>query len=341
MAKYKYYPKTKEELVQAIKREIYEVQGVFYKPNWEADLNCIDVSNISDFNFLFAKGKRNYGLGEFNGNISEWKFKKPDTFLHAMFYKSEFNGDNGDLSKWDMSNVADVSYMFEDSYFRGDIGDWALGRGKTRVFSTERFRAYNVSFFAFFIKNEEYLPKNALNKKNLEKSFYLPNKIRSYDTFLQILKHYETIKETERGRNVIMFAVGAEDSMEFDMEEEVKSRIISYDRFDEKMLVKLFFLGFDRNRIKNIISPEKIKEEVNRLKSLKIPSKDAKKTLARLVQEKVIDKGPLEKLSFLEYSDVFSEKEKEVAYAFFIGEFLKKNIIVKEKKAKKTIEFVK
>jgi len=339
--KYKYSPETKEELIKAIKKEIYEVQGTPDNPNWEADLNCIDVSNIDNFNFLFAKGKRNYGLGKFNGDVSGWRFKKPDTFLHAMFYKSEFNGNNGDLSEWDMSNVADVSYMFEDSYFRGDIGDWILGRNGTAVFSTERFRVYNVSFFAFFIKNEKHLPKNVLNKKNLEKFFYLPSKIRSYDTFLQILKHYETIKETEKRRNVVMFAVGAGDSVEFNMEKEVKNRIISYDEFDEKMLVKLFFLGFDKDRIKNVISPEKIKEEINRLKFLRIPNKEIKKTLAKLNQEGITGKEPLEKLAFLECSDVLSEKEKETAYAFFVGESLKNNMVKKEKKDKKISEIVK
>ena len=40
---YKYRPKNKEELVEAIKKEIYEVQGTEYNPNWQADLNCIDI----------------------------------------------------------------------------------------------------------------------------------------------------------------------------------------------------------------------------------------------------------------------------------------------------------
>ena len=44
---YKYHPKTKEELVEAMKKEIFEVQGTKDNPNWEADLDCIDVSQIS------------------------------------------------------------------------------------------------------------------------------------------------------------------------------------------------------------------------------------------------------------------------------------------------------
>ena len=51
---YKYRPKTKEELVEAIKKEIYEVQRSKYSPNWNADLNCIDTSLITDMSYLFS-----------------------------------------------------------------------------------------------------------------------------------------------------------------------------------------------------------------------------------------------------------------------------------------------
>jgi len=71
--KYKYRPKTKEELIKAIKKEIYEIQGSENNPNWQADLNCIDTSNITDMSFLFAPDKYNgYRLAEFNGDISNW-----------------------------------------------------------------------------------------------------------------------------------------------------------------------------------------------------------------------------------------------------------------------------
>ena len=66
---YKYRPKTKEELVEAIKKEIYEIQRTKNKPNWQADLNCIDTSLITDMSDLFSK---EYGLNKFNGDISKW-----------------------------------------------------------------------------------------------------------------------------------------------------------------------------------------------------------------------------------------------------------------------------
>ena len=40
------------------------------------------------------------------------------TDMSGLFMNSEFNGD---ISKWDVSHVDDMSYMFYDSEFNGDI----------------------------------------------------------------------------------------------------------------------------------------------------------------------------------------------------------------------------
>lgn len=59
---YKYTPKTKEELISAIEKEI-DLQGD------DADLNCIDTSAITDMSNLF--GLR-YGFCCFEGDVSKW-----------------------------------------------------------------------------------------------------------------------------------------------------------------------------------------------------------------------------------------------------------------------------
>ena len=41
--------------------------------------------------------------------------------MSGMFYDSQFNGD---ISKWDVSNVTNMSVMFSDSQFNGDISNW-------------------------------------------------------------------------------------------------------------------------------------------------------------------------------------------------------------------------
>ena len=43
--------------------------------------------------------------------------------LDSMFSYSRFNGD---ISKWDVSNVTDMGGMFSNSKFNGDISVWKL-----------------------------------------------------------------------------------------------------------------------------------------------------------------------------------------------------------------------
>ena len=41
-----------------------------------------------------------------------------------MFQYSEFTGENGDISNWDVSNVKIMYCMFYRSPFNGDIFNW-------------------------------------------------------------------------------------------------------------------------------------------------------------------------------------------------------------------------
>ena len=107
---YKYQPKNKEELNEAIKKEIYENQGTPDNPNWKADLNCIDTSAITDMSYLFF-------YSQFNGDISKWDVSNVED-TKEMFARSEFNND---ISGWNVGNVIDMSYMFAYSKFNRDI----------------------------------------------------------------------------------------------------------------------------------------------------------------------------------------------------------------------------
>ena len=110
--KYKYQPKTKEELKKIIEKEI-EKQG------YNANLNMIDTSLITDMSGLFAHSS-------FNGDISKWDVSDVRD-MSFMFEDSEFNGD---ISKWDVSNVNYFNSMFENSKFSGDISDWDVSGAK-------------------------------------------------------------------------------------------------------------------------------------------------------------------------------------------------------------------
>ena len=87
-----------------------------------ADLNHINVSNVTNLDIVFTSG-----LGgsmndrfEFNGNISKWDVSNVKS-MRSVFQDSKFNGD---ISKWDVSNVKTMSGMFHISDFNGDISNW-------------------------------------------------------------------------------------------------------------------------------------------------------------------------------------------------------------------------
>ena len=82
-------PKDKDELKKIIKERLNQ--------DWNADLNDIDVSKITDMSELF---------------------------VHLRPHEI-------DISKWDVSRVEDMSYMFyECNYFNCDLSDWDVSSVK-------------------------------------------------------------------------------------------------------------------------------------------------------------------------------------------------------------------
>ena len=92
---YNYYPKTKEELKKVLRERVNKDKN--------ADLNDIDVSEITDMSKLFE------GLDPHNIDISEWDVSNVID-MHYMFYGCQKF--NCNLSKWDVSNVGDMHSTF-------------------------------------------------------------------------------------------------------------------------------------------------------------------------------------------------------------------------------------
>ena len=107
-----YQPTNKEELIKIIKVEVKQ-NGL------ECDLNHIDVSQITDLSGLFRGLKGGYNLEKFNGDISKWDVSNVHN-MEYMFWGSKFNGD---ISNWDVSKVTDMAGMFGWSKFTGKNGD--------------------------------------------------------------------------------------------------------------------------------------------------------------------------------------------------------------------------
>jgi len=56
----------------------------------------------------------------FNGDISKWDVSNVETML-SMFAGSQFNGD---ISNWNVSNVGSMRSIFQESQFEKDISNW-------------------------------------------------------------------------------------------------------------------------------------------------------------------------------------------------------------------------
>ena len=95
----------------------------------EQDVSYVVTSKITDMSNMLV-GTSRYKLvngrpsGEIeslqvNGDISSWDVSNV-TDMSRMFYDSQFNGN---ISSWD-SNVTDMDDMFNNSQFNGDISNW-------------------------------------------------------------------------------------------------------------------------------------------------------------------------------------------------------------------------
>lgn len=118
--KYKYFPKTKEELKDIITQRIKQEGN-------ECDLNDIDVSKITDMSQLFENTN-------FNGNISDWDVSNVKNMGFLFSGLLDFNGN---VSNWDVSNVVDMRYMFYECLkFNRDISKWDVSNVKnmTNIF---------------------------------------------------------------------------------------------------------------------------------------------------------------------------------------------------------------
>ncbi len=112
---YAYFPSNKTELIAAIKK-VMDINGDGTPDDNKADLNVIYTGNVTDMSKVFNDS----ALRSFNGDISKWDVSNVTT-MNEMFRYSQFTGD---ISKWDVSSVTKMAYMFHQSQFDGDISDW-------------------------------------------------------------------------------------------------------------------------------------------------------------------------------------------------------------------------
>ena len=111
---YSYVPQSKEELKEIIKERLID------DPN--ADLNDIDVSNITNMAYLFE------GLDPHDIDISQWDVSNVQN-MRGMFFQCRQL--TADLSTWDVSKAKDMYAMFFDcAKFNSDLSNWDVSNVK-------------------------------------------------------------------------------------------------------------------------------------------------------------------------------------------------------------------
>ncbi len=114
-----------------------------------ADLNDICTSEIETMYTLFNE------FTEFNGDISKWDVSNVKT-MGYMFSYCQFSGD---ISKWDVSGVVSMGSMFRSAKFNGDISKWDV--------SSVQDMAYLFSASSFEGDISEWNVSNVTNMNNM------------------------------------------------------------------------------------------------------------------------------------------------------------------------------
>jgi len=99
---------------------------------------------------------------QFNGDISQWDVSNVKN-MSSMFDGSEFNGD---ISNWDVSNVEDMSYMFYASQFNGDISQWDVRNVKesSHIFKKSPLQQRYPNGLEDLIKEQQRKKENTIKK---------------------------------------------------------------------------------------------------------------------------------------------------------------------------------
>ena len=146
-AVYRYFPKTKEELAEIIKVEVD-------RKGWNCNLNHIDVSQITDMSYLFGYSDDNiYDLYQFNGDISKWNVSNVINMQCMFFGNPDFNGN---ISNWDVSRVKNMSWLFCQTKFNKDISEWDVSNVES-MYSMFKSSEFNGDISKWDVSKVKYM----------------------------------------------------------------------------------------------------------------------------------------------------------------------------------------
>ena len=163
---YEYYPETKKELI----KNIVEVFN-----SGKTNLNCIDTSKITDMSNLFDSGNYNKSLD--NIDISKWNVSNVK-YMQFMF--DGYENFNCDLSNWDVSKVENMKGMFSWCIkFNCDLSKWNVNNVTNMDFMFDNCKnfdcnlsnwdVHNVISMKYMFANCENFKAEGIEKWNINK----------------------------------------------------------------------------------------------------------------------------------------------------------------------------
>lgn len=143
-------------------------------------LENLDISQINDLSYVFSESP-------YNGDLSKWDISNV-LLMNRMFDCSKFNNDS--ISKWNISNVIDFSHMFYSSKFDKDISSWEFNKNSycyCIFFQNNNFeKKYNNGiedikdtndFFKWFEENRDKIKEINTPKEKILEFFNFENNI--------------------------------------------------------------------------------------------------------------------------------------------------------------------
>ena len=152
---YEYYPETKKELI----KNIVEVFN-----SGKTNLNCIDTSKITDMSNLFDSSNYNKSLD--NIDISKWNVSNVK-YMQFMF--DGYENFNCDLSNWDVSKVENMKGMFSWCIkFNCDLSKWNVNNVTNMDFMFDNCKNFDCNLSNWDVHNVismKYMFQNCENFK--------------------------------------------------------------------------------------------------------------------------------------------------------------------------------
>lgn len=134
MAKEKYKPETKDELIELIEKKvkfiridtslIKDMSGIFENSMLRnfSGIETWDTSNVTNMSSMFR------GAKSFNHDISNWNVSKVKNMSNMFCRAEKFNQP---LNSWDVSNVTNMEDMFRIAMaFNQPLDNWNVSKVK-------------------------------------------------------------------------------------------------------------------------------------------------------------------------------------------------------------------